>query len=104
TLFQDLLMAPLEAALALPRRDRVAARVGDDLNFDVPRPLDQLLRVDGPVGKEGPGFRRGARERAVELPLGRDAPHSLPASARRRLEQHRVTRGPRDLLQLPRVR
>src|SRR3972149_3363696 len=54
--FDNLLVPPLQAALALVEVDDVAVRVGQQLDLDMPRAGDQLLQVDRPVaeGRFGP--------------------------------------------------
>ena len=47
-LFDQLLMPPLDRALPLAQMDR-ALVVGQDLDLDMPRPLDELLQVDPAV-------------------------------------------------------
>src|SRR5262249_50880282 len=89
-LLDDLLVAPLEAALAFADGDPVAARVADDLDLDVARPLDELLGVDGAVAEEDLRFRARPLEGRAELFLALDAPHALAAAAGGRLQEQRV--------------
>ena len=88
-LLDQLLVPPLRGAVALPEVEHVAVLVAQDLDFDVPRPLDVFFDVDARVAEGGLGFGRcllpGARQREV---VGRH-PHPLAAAAGRRLEQHR---------------
>ena len=56
--FDQLLVAPLHRAIALPQVHGVAVIVGEDLHFDVPAELDVLLDVD-----------RGILERVLGLGL-----------------------------------
>ena len=51
--FQQLLMAALDGALAFAQADHVAVLVGEHLEFDVPRPLDELLHVEVAVAEGG---------------------------------------------------
>ncbi len=57
--FDQLLMPALHGAVALPEMDDVAVLVGEDLHFDVPRPLDVLLEIDAGIAKRGFGLGRG---------------------------------------------
>ncbi len=89
-LLDHLLVAPLQRALALAERHQLAVLVAEDLDLDVPRPLEELLDVDPVVGEAG--ARLGARR-----PVGGGQPvrradpaHALAAAAGRRLEHHRV--------------
>jgi len=89
-LLEHLLVAALQRALALAEREALPVVVGQHLDLDVARALDELLEVDGVVAEARGGL--GAR-RAVGLGqlLGAaHQAHSLAAAARRRLEHHRV--------------
>ena len=59
--FDDLLVPPLDRALALEEVHDVAVRVGEDLDLDVARPLDQPLDVERAVAERG--LRLAARRR-----------------------------------------
>jgi hypothetical protein len=48
----DLLMTPLQAALALPQVSRAAA-VTDHLNFDMPRAREELFDIDIAAAERG---------------------------------------------------
>ena len=50
-------MAPLHRALALEEVHDVAVRVGEDLNLDVTRPLDQPLDVERAVAERRASLR-----------------------------------------------
>ena len=50
-LLDDLLVAPLHAALALAERVGAAVRVAEHLHLDVPRLVDVALEVDARVGE-----------------------------------------------------
>src|SRR5437762_6189950 len=84
-------MAPLDRALALEEVHGVAMRIGEHLDFDVPRPLDQPLDIERAVAESalclaargGNGFRNGAG-------LARDA-HAFAATAGRRLDEDRIS-------------
>ena len=52
----DLLVAALHRAVALAEVDRVALAVGEHLDFDVARVLEELLHVDLIVAERGLGF------------------------------------------------
>ena len=91
-LLDHLLVAALDAALALPDRDPVAQAVGRDLDLDVPGMLQELFRVDGAVAEGGLGLRGGAGERAGHVFPALDPPHSLASPARRGLEKDGIPR------------
>ena len=95
--FHQLLVPPLDAALALAQAHDVAVLVGQYLELDVPRPLDELLHVEVAVAE----CRRRLRLRRVEL-VGQlvgaaDDAHAAPAAACRRLHDHREADGLRPL-------
>ena len=84
----DLLPAPLEAALALAEVDGPAGSVTGHLDLDVPRPRDEALDVELLPAEGAPGLLPAARPRAFEL---RDAPgggHPAAAPAPRRFDHH----------------
>src|SRR5207248_11693991 len=89
-LLDQLLVAPLDRAVALAEMDDVAVRVREHLHLDVARVDDQLLDVDVRVRE----VRLPLPPRALErlLPLRRVAHllHALAAAARRGLDQERV--------------
>ncbi len=83
-------MATLDAALALAQGHHAPVRVGEDLNLDVPRPLEILLEVHLAGAERLERLAAGRLERRPQLPLLTHEPHPLPSAPRRRLEQHRV--------------
>src|SRR5436190_8934078 len=83
-------MPPLDRALALTEREDLAARVGENLDLDVPGGPDDLLDVEGRIAERGLGFRGCRPERAFELRVVLDDPHPLAAAAGRGLEQDGV--------------
>src|SRR5436190_19845400 len=83
-------MPPLDRALALTEREDLAARVGENLDLDVPGGPDDLLDVEGRIAERGLGFRGCRPERAFELCVVFDDLHPLAAAACRGLEQDGV--------------
>ena len=84
----DLLMPALDRALALEQVDDVAVRVGEHLDLDVARPLDEALDVERAVAERRhapraapPGSLASRRSSSAH-----DA-HALAAAAGRRLDQ-----------------
>ena len=57
-LLDDLLVAALHRAVALAQVDDVAVSVGEHLDLDVARPLEELLHVDLVVAEGGAAPRR----------------------------------------------
>ena len=89
-LFDDLLVAALDAALALEQVDEVIVRVAQDLDLDVARPFDVLLDEQGVVAEGAFRFALRAFDGLREpLRAALDA-HALAAAASARLEQQRV--------------
>ena len=89
-LLDELLVPALERAVAVPAVDDVAVRVGEDLDLDVARAVDELLEVDAGVLERGLGLVAGRLERADEVGLVAADPHPLAAAAGRRLDQDGV--------------
>ena len=89
-LLDELLVAALDRAVALAETDRVAVRVGEDLDLDVARVGQVALEVDRRIGEELLALAGGALERRLQLGrLQRDA-KALAAAAARRLDRDRV--------------
>ena len=84
--FDQLLVAALDGALALAEGDDVAVLIGQHLELDVPRALDELLHVEVAVaeGVRGLGLRRLV-ERG-QLLLAADDAHAASAAACRSLQ------------------
>ena len=60
-------MAPLDRALALEEVDDVAVGVGEDLHFDVARPLDEPLDVQRAVAERRGGLAPRGLHRVGDL-------------------------------------
>jgi len=89
-LLDDLLVAPLQRAVALAERHHRARAVAEDLHLDVARAVEVLLEVDGIVLEvalaETPyGVEQAGKILGVAAELQPDA-----AAARRALDHHRV--------------
>ncbi len=82
-------MAPLDAALAFTHRDHAAAVVGQNLDLDVPGPLEILLDVHTAVAERLQRLAARRLKRAFHLGLRPDEPHALAPAARHGLDQHR---------------
>ena len=68
----------------------VAVRVGQDLDLDVPRPLDQLLHEQRAVTERGLGLASAALERLGHRVRGSHRAHTAAASSGCRLEHHGI--------------
>ncbi len=86
----QLLVAPLQRAVALAEMEDAAVRVGEDLDLDVARVVDRALEQQARVAERGLRFGSGGRERGSERAFVRDAAHAAPAAARRGLDHHRI--------------
>ena len=89
-LLDQLLVPALDAALALAEMDERAVRVAQDLDLDVPRPLDVPLQEQAVVAERRRGLPARRRQRLGELARLADDAHPAPAAARARLDQQRV--------------
>ena len=89
-LLDDLLVAPLDRALAFAQVDEVAVGVAEHLDLDVPRPPDIALEKDPVVAEAALGLPAGGRQRFVEVGRRFDDAHALAPAARRRFHQQRV--------------
>jgi hypothetical protein len=94
-LFDDLLMAPLQRAVAFEEVDRVAVMVREDLHLDVPGPRQELLDQHALVPEGGPGLPARAGQRRLEVPLRIDATHAAPTAPGHGLHEHRIADVPR---------
>ena len=92
-LLDDLLMAALQAALALTEVDDVAVAVGEHLHLDVPRVPARIARGTA-CRRRRPAADLAARagERSRQLRRVVHHPHALAAAAGRRLHQDRDSR------------
>ncbi len=91
-------MPALQRALALAERPGVAVLVGEHLELDVARALDELLAEDVRVLEARLRLAACAREGLGHLGLGAHDAHPAPAAAAARLEDDRVA----DALRLTR--
>ena len=89
-LLDDLLVAPLDGAVALADVDAVAVAVDDDLDLDVAVLLEPLLEVERVVAEGRLRLGPADRHRLLQLARRADHAHAAPAAAGRWLDQHRV--------------
>ena len=83
------LVTALDRTFALVQVDDVAVCVGDDLDFDMARPLDQFLQINVPVAESGLSLTTGRFQQFWHLIQAADFAHALTAAARRGLNQQR---------------
>jgi hypothetical protein len=92
-LLDHLLVAALHGAVALAQVDGVAVLVGQHLDFDVARVLQELLHVDGRIAEGSAGFGLGHLHRIDQRRLGVHHAHAAAAAAAGGLDDHRVADG-----------
>ena len=85
-----LLVAALHRAVAFAEVDGVALAVGQHLDLDVARVLQELLHVDLFVAERGLGFALGGLDRGDQRGLGMDHAHAASAAAAGGLDDDRV--------------
>src|SRR5262252_1932744 len=88
-LLDDLLMAALQRTIALEQMNKIAARVAQDLKFDVARALDIFLYQQRAVAESLLGLAPSGLDGAVNCAFGSHDAHALAAAARRGLYQNR---------------
>ena len=89
-LFDKLLVAALDAALALAQRDHPAVVVGEDLELDVPGVLEEFLDVDAAVAERGLGFDRRHGQGILKGDIVVGDAHPAPAAAGYGFDHHRI--------------
>ena len=77
-------MPALEGALALAEVDHVAVAVRQDLDLDVPGPVDPPLDQEGVVAEGGAGLAAGGGDLVGQQRQVPHQPHALAAAARAR--------------------
>ena len=82
-------MAALDRALALAEREDGSVLVGEELDLDVARPLDEALAVDAVVAERGLRLAAGRLDRVLELGRIADDPHPAATSSGSRLDHER---------------
>ena len=95
---EQLLMAPLDRALALAEMDDRAVVIAEHLELDVARVLDVLLEVDVADAERRLRLALRGLERLAQLARRADDAHAAAAAAGDRLDDHREARGPCAIL------
>ena len=86
----DLLVAPLDRAVAFEQVHGVAAGVAEHLHLDVARPLDELLQIDLVLAEGGLRLALGLHYLARQVRFRADGAHAAAAAAPGRLQHHRI--------------
>ena len=79
-LFDDLLVAPLDRAIALTQVQRVAGVVAKNLHFDMTCVGDEAFHVERPVAERRAGLARCALERGFDVGRVVGHEHAAPAA------------------------
>ncbi len=88
-LFDDLLVTPLQAALSLAEVHDVVVSVGEHLDLDVPRTLDEPFDQQRAVAECTERLAFGGCDRGGKIFGREDEAHAFATSACRRLDQGR---------------
>ena len=102
-LLDHLLVAALHGAVALAQVNDVAVRVGQHLELDVPRLLQEFLHVDLVVAEGGARLGAGDADGVQERGLGVHDAHAAAAAAAGGLDDHRIADVARDAQVLIRI-
>ncbi len=89
----NLLMAPLDRAIALAECDHVAMIVAENLNFDMPRVREILFDENPAVAESRRRFARSRFQSGFELNGFRNHAHPAPTAAGGGLDQDRIANG-----------
>ena len=90
-LFDDLLEAPLDRALAFEAVQQLAPGVAEDLDFDVAGSVEVALEQQRVVAEGRGGLAARGGEGLGEARLGGDHPHALSTAARAGLDEDGVS-------------
>ena len=86
----NLLVAALHGAIALAQVHDVAVVVGEHLELDVPRPLEELLHVDVRVAEGGERLGLGDADGVQQRGVGVHDAHAAAAAAAGGLDDHGI--------------
>src|SRR4029077_8405939 len=87
-LLDQLLVPPLDRALALAQVNDVALRIGENLRLDVSRRSDRLLQIDRAVAERALRLAARQSQRRLQFLWPLHEANALAATTRRRLEHH----------------
>ena len=87
---EHFLVAALHRAVAFEEVDAVAVAVGEDLDFDMPWPVQVLLDQHLVVAETADRFPLAGSQCRLEIDAAFDDPHALAAAAGRCLEQYGI--------------
>ncbi|OIQ77151.1 hypothetical protein GALL_411650 [mine drainage metagenome] len=101
--FEDFLMPALHGAVALSQPDRVAKRIGQHLDFDVPRIEEEFLHVHRRIAESRSGFAAGHADGVEQRGFGMHHAHAASAAAARGLDDDGIADGAGDAGDFARV-
>ncbi len=94
-LLDDLLVAPLQRAVALEEMHDVAVAVAEHLHLDVARLHHDLFDQHASIAERALGLALRRRQQLRQIGLRLDEAHAAPAAAGHRLDHHGVADLPR---------
>src|SRR5436309_1040509 len=83
-------MPTLKRAITVPAVHSMTVRVGEDLDFDMPRTIDESLKIDAGVLEGGLGLTPGRLKRDGQVCLITTDAHPFATTASRSLDQDGV--------------
>src|SRR3954462_7746923 len=89
-------MSALERAVPAPEPYRVAVPIGQHLDLDMARMVQELLGIDLGIAEGAACFLTGQCESVGKTALLCDDPHAASATAARRLQDYRIADLRRD--------
>src|SRR5260221_12040395 len=89
-LFDDLLVAPLDRAFALAEIKAIAMAIGQHLDLDMARFLDEFLDEDAVIAETRFGLVGSRAEAIASLLIVIGDAHALATTAGRGLDNHRI--------------
>jgi len=89
-LLDQLLVTPLDRAFALPEVDDRAVRVGEELDLDVPRPLDEPLEEQPVVPECRIGLAPRRSQRVSQVVVGAHDAHASTTPSGARLDENGI--------------
>src|SRR5436190_10286974 len=87
-------MTPLDRTLALAQMHKVALRIAEDLNLNVPWPLDHFFKIDLRIAKSRCRFRLRSLKSRKQFALCRNLSHAFATAAGGSFQHHRIAKLP----------
>lgn len=90
--FDDLLVPPLNRAVAFEQMNAISLRISENLNFNVPWPLEEAFDENGAVAEGGLGLTDSSAEGVCEFGLFANDAHAASTSAHSGLDNDYVAK------------